>query len=146
MHGHDPSCIFCRIVRGEIPSSKVLETEHALAFLDLNPVNPGHLLVVPKVHHADLSELPDDVAAETARLIPRLSRAIRAATGADGLNLVVNNGKVAGQTVFHGHWHLIPRHTDDAVRWPWPHVAYASGAMDEMLAKIGEALAADLVP
>jgi histidine triad (HIT) family protein len=144
MPSHDQACIFCKIVGGEIPSSKVLETEHALVFLDLNPVNPGHVLVVPKVHHADLSDLPEDVAAETARLIPRLSRAIRSATGAVGLNLVVNNGKVAGQTVFHGHWHLIPRHAGDAVHWPWPHVAYAAGAMDRMLGQISEALAADL--
>ena len=115
-HPHDPACLFCKIVRGEIPSARVLETDHAVAFLDINPVNRGHVLLVPKAHHATLADLPDDLAAETARLVPRLARAIRAATGADGLNLIVNNGRAAGQTVDHGHWHLIPRFVGDPVR------------------------------
>jgi histidine triad (HIT) family protein len=133
---HDPACLFCRIVRGEIPSARVLETDHALAFLDINPVNRGHVLLVPKAHHSTLSELPDDIAAETAKLVPRLVRAIRAATGADGLNLIVNNGEVAGQTVHHGHWHLIPRFEDDPVDWPWPHSHYSGDELNQMQFRI----------
>ena len=129
---HEPACIFCRIVHGSIPSARVLETEHAVAFLDINPVNPGHLLLVPKTHHANLSELPEDVAAETGRLIPRLARAVQVATGADGYNLIVNNGQAAGQTVFHGHWHIIPRFLDDAVNWPWPHAEYSGDELNQM--------------
>ena len=136
LHPHDPSCLFCKIVAGSIPSAKVLETDHALAFLDINPVNRGHVLLVPKAHHSTLSELPDDLAAETARLIPRLVRAIRAATGADGLNLIVNNGQVAGQTVDHGHWHLIPRFVDDPVDWPWPHSDYSGDELKQMQFRI----------
>jgi histidine triad (HIT) family protein len=131
-----PTCIFCKIVHGSIPSVKVLETDHALAFLDINPVNKGHVLLVPKAHHADLASLPEDLAAETARLVPKLARAIQAATGADGLNLIVNNGEAAGQTVFHGHWHLIPRFVDDPVNWPWPHEEYSGDELNQMRFRI----------
>jgi histidine triad (HIT) family protein len=133
---HDPACLFCKIVLGEIPSAKILETDHALAFLDINPVNRGHVLLVPKAHHSTLSELSDDLAAETAKLVPRLVRAIRAATGADGLNLIVNNGEVAGQTIHHGHWHLIPRFVDDPVNWPWPHFHYSGDELSQMRSRI----------
>ena len=114
-------CIFCKIVHGEIPSARILETGDAVAFLDINPINHGHTLLVPKVHHAHLSELTEAVAAQAGSLLPRLCRAITAATGADGLNVIVNNGRAAGQTIDHCHWHIIPRFNDDSVNWPWPH-------------------------
>lgn len=132
----DPGCPFCKIVHGEIPSARVLETDRALAILDINPVNKGHVLLVPKDHHANLPSLPDDLAAHTASLLPRLARALLAATGADGLNLIVNVGPVAGQTVDHLHWHLIPRHSHDAVHWPWPHVSYSGDEMNQLRSAI----------
>jgi histidine triad (HIT) family protein len=135
-HPHDPACLFCKIVRGEIPSAKVLETDDAVAFLDINPVIRGHVLLVPKAHHATIYELPDDLAAEAGRLVPRLARAIRAATGADGLNLIINNGRAAGQTIDHGHWHLIPRFVDDPVDWPWPHADYSGDELNQMQIRI----------
>jgi len=135
-HPHDPACLFCKIIRGEIPSARVLETDDVLAFLDINPVIQGHLLLVPKAHHATLAELPDDLAAEAGRLVPRLARAVRAATGADGLNLIVNNGRAAGQTVDHGHWHFIPRFENDPVDWPWPHDHYSGDGLDQMRSRI----------
>jgi histidine triad (HIT) family protein len=128
----DPGCIFCKIAHGEVPAAVVLETEHAVAFLDINPVNKGHVLVVPRAHHATLPDLPDDLAAHTASLLPRVGRAVRAATGAEGLNIIVNVGPVAGQTIDHVHWHVIPRHGDDAVDWPWPHDAYAGDEMNQL--------------
>jgi histidine triad (HIT) family protein len=143
---HDPHCIFCKIVRGEIPSAKILETVDVLAFLDINPVNPGHTLLVPKAHHAQLSELSDAVAAAAGSLLPRLCRAIAAATGADGLNVIVNNGRAAGQTVDHGHWHIIPRFADDAVNWPWPHSPYSGDQLGQMKFRIERALAAYVDP
>ena len=133
---HDPHCIFCKIAAGAIPSAKVLETPEALAFLDINPVNRGHTLLVPKAHHAHLSEIPDAVVAAACSLLPRLCRAIRAATGADGLNVIVNNGQAAGQTIDHCHWHIIPRFADDAVNWPWPHIAYAGDELGQMKSRI----------
>jgi histidine triad (HIT) family protein len=131
-HPHDPGCVFCKIVRGEIPSAVVLETDDAVAFLDIRPVNKGHVLLVPRAHHADLSELPEPLASHVGSLLPRLCRAVKAATGADGLNVIVNNGRAAGQTVDHGHWHVIPRWHNDPVHWPWPHSEYAGDEMGQM--------------
>jgi histidine triad (HIT) family protein len=142
----DPHCIFCKIVHGDIPSATILETAEAVAFLDINPVNPGHVLLVPKAHHAGLSELPDAVAAHAGSLLPRLCRAVRAATGADGLNVIVNNGQAAGQTVDHGHWHIIPRFQDDAVKWPWPHSQYVGDELGQMKFRIERELSSDLNP
>jgi histidine triad (HIT) family protein len=135
-HPHEPTCIFCKIVRGEIPSARVLETDHAIAFLDINPVNRGHVLVVPRAHHRNLTELPEELAAHVGSLLPRLCRAVRAATGADGLNVIVNNGLAAGQTVDHGHWHIIPRFHDDPVDWPWPHSEYVGDELAQMRFRI----------
>jgi histidine triad (HIT) family protein len=133
---HDPQCIFCKIVRGEIPSAKVLETADAVVFLDIHPVNRGHVLIVPKEHHPDLSELSDTASAHVGSLLPRLCRAVRAATGADGLNVIVNNGRAAGQTIDHGHWHIIPRFHDDPVNWPWPHSEYVGDELGQMRFRI----------
>jgi histidine triad (HIT) family protein len=129
---HPSSCLFCKIIRGEIPASKVLETDEVVAFLDIHPVILGHVLVVPKEHHVDLTELPEPLAAKTAALLPRLCRAIRAATGADGFNVIVNNGRAAGQMIDHGHWHIIPRFHDDPVDWPWPHSEYVGDELGQM--------------
>lgn len=129
---HNPSCIFCKIVRGEIPSARILETDACLAFLDINPVNLGHLLLIPKDHHVTLADLPPDTAAALGRALPALCRAVQKATNAPAYNVIVNNGARAGQVVYHVHYHVIPRLDDDNVRWPWPHVAYAEGGMAAM--------------
>ncbi len=131
-HTHDPSCIFCKIARGEIPSARVLETEDAIAFLDINPVNRGHLLLVPRPHHTDLTTLPDAQASHAATYLPRLCRAVKAATGADGINVIVNVGAAAGQTIDHVHWHVIPRFHNDPVNWPWPHAQYVGDELAQM--------------
>jgi histidine triad (HIT) family protein len=136
MSPRDPDCIFCKIIAGEIPSARVLEAEAAVAFLDVRPINHGHVLLVPKEHHATLADLPDEAAAETAALLPRLARAVIKATGAEGLNLIVNNGRVAGQTIDHVHWHLIPRFADDTVNWPWPHTQYVGDEIGQMQFRI----------
>ena len=133
-------CLFCRIVAGAIPAAKVYEDAEVVAFLDIHPVNFGHVLIVPKPHHATLAELPDALAEAAARQVPRLSRAILAATDAPGLHLIVNNGVVAGQTIHHVHWHLIPRFAGDAVDWPWPHQAYPDTGLDAMRGRIAEKL------
>jgi histidine triad (HIT) family protein len=139
-HPHDPGCIFCKIARGEVPSAVVLETDDAVAFMDINPVNKGHLLLVPRAHHAGLADLPDDLAAYAGSLLPRLCRAVRAATGSDGLNVIVNNGRAAGQTVDHVHWHVIPRSHGDHVHWPWPHTGYTGDELAQMRDRIERAL------
>ena len=142
MTRHDPHCIFCRIVRGEIPSAGVIETDEAIAFLDINPVNPGHTLLVPKPHYPLLADLPEPLAGTVCSLLPRLCRAIAAATGAEGLNVIVNSGRAAGQTIDHCHWHVIPRFNDDPVDWPWPHSEYSGDELAQMRFRIERELRA----
>ncbi|MDG3007189.1 HIT family protein [Paludisphaera mucosa] len=139
----DPNCLFCKIVHGEIPSARVLETDRAIVILDVNPVARGHVLVVPRDHHPQLRDLPDELAAHAGSLLPRLTRAVVAATGADGSNLIVNSGRVAGQTIDHCHWHVIPRFENDPVDWPWPHEAYAGDEMGRMASQITRELGGD---
>ena len=113
-------CVFCRIVAGQIPSTRVYEDEHTLAFMDLGQVNPGHVLVALKKHAANLFELDDIQAAAVARASTRVARAIRDAFGPAGLSVYQANGKAAGQTVFHYHVHLLPRHDADGMELIWP--------------------------
>lgn len=118
----DDSCIFCRIVKGELPSTRVYEDEHILAFLDINPIAKGHLLVIPKAHYATLVEMPDDLGALLMPVLAKLGKAVMAATGAEGFNCLQNNFAAAGQIVFHTHWHIIPRVAGDGLK-QWPHNA-----------------------
>jgi histidine triad (HIT) family protein len=134
-------CIFCKIVRGEVPSARVLETDQALVFLDINPLNPGHALIVPRAHHAHLGELPDDLAAQVGSLLPRVCQAVKAATGADGINVVVNIGAAAGQTIDHCHWHVIPRFANDHLHWPWPQGKYQGDELNQMRLRVERELA-----
>lgn len=113
-------CVFCRIVAGQIPSTRVHEDEHSLAFLDIGQVNPGHVLVAVKKHAANLFELDDIQAAAVARTSARLARAIRDAFKPEGLAVYQANGKAAGQTVLHYHVHLLPRHPGDGMELTWP--------------------------
>ena len=113
-------CVFCKIVAGQIPSTKVHDDEHTLAFMDLGQVNPGHVLVAVKKHAANLFELDDTQAAAVARSCTRVAKAIRDAVAPTGLSVYQANGKAAGQTVFHYHVHLLPRHEADGMELTWP--------------------------
>ena len=101
--------IFAKILSGEIPCHRVYEDAHVLAFLDIGPVSDGHLLVIPKEAKAHLHELSDDSAAAIGRVLPRLARAVMAATGATAYNILQNNGAAAHQAVMHVHFHIIPK-------------------------------------
>ena len=103
-------CIFCKIINGEIPSTKVFENEHVLAFLDISQVTKGHTLVIPKVHKENLFELTPEIAKEIYSVVPEIARAIKQEFHPVGLNSLNNNGEAAGQSVFHFHLHLIPRY------------------------------------
>lgn len=103
-------CIFCKIINGEIPSAKVYEDGDVFAFLDISQVTKGHTLVIPKAHHANVYELPEDVAGKLFAVIPKITNAVKKAYNPIGLNLLNNNGEAAGQTVFHYHLHIIPRY------------------------------------
>src|SRR3954452_15557653 len=98
-------CIFCKIVNGEIPAAKVFENEHILAFLDISQVTKGHTLVIPKVHKENLFELTPGIAKNLFESVPAIAKALKKEYQPLGLNLVNNNGDVAGQTVFHFHVH-----------------------------------------
>ena len=113
-------CVFCKIVAGQIPSTRVFEDEHTLAFMDLGQVNPGHVLVAVKKHAANLYELDEVQAAAVARACVKVSKAIRNAFKPEGLSVYQANGKAAGQTVFHYHVHLLPRHEADGMELTWP--------------------------
>src|SRR5688500_10903958 len=101
--------IFTKIIRGEIPAHKVYEDDRVLAFLDISPLSPGHTLVIPKEPAATLDELDDESAAAIGRVLPRLARAVKKATGCEAYNLLQNNGPLAHQAVFHVHFHIIPK-------------------------------------
>jgi histidine triad (HIT) family protein len=103
-------CIFCKIVNGEIPSAKVFENEHVLAFLDISQVTKGHTLVIPKIHKENLFELTPDIARNIFEVVPTIANALKHEYEPIGLNTINNNGEHAGQSVFHFHVHLIPRY------------------------------------
>jgi histidine triad (HIT) family protein len=113
-------CIFCKIVAKQIPATVVHEDEHTLAFMDIGQVNPGHVLVAVKQHADNLYGLDDTQAAAALRSAARVARAIRAAFEPQGLSVYQANGSAAGQTVFHFHLHLVPRHDGDGMALSWP--------------------------
>lgn len=103
-------CIFCKIINNEIPSRKVYEDDDVIAFLDITQVTPGHTLVVPKKHVADIFEVDEVLAATVASKIPKIAKAIKKSNPKiKGMNIINNNGKVAYQSVFHSHIHILPR-------------------------------------
>ena len=113
-------CIFCRIVARQIPATVVHEDEHTFAFMDLGQVNPGHVLVAVKKHAENLYALDDEQAGAVLRAAAQVARAIRDAFAPQGLSVYQANGKAAGQTVFHYHVHLVPRHDGDGMALSWP--------------------------
>jgi histidine triad (HIT) family protein len=115
----DPDCLFCRIISGELPSTRVDEDERTVAFMDINPATRGHVLVVPREHAADLLEIPDEDLAAVAAMGRRIAQRQKDRLGADGVNLLNSCGQAAWQTVFHFHLHVIPRYATDPLRLPW---------------------------
>jgi histidine triad (HIT) family protein len=124
------STIFDKILDGEIPCHKVYEDDHVLAFLDIGPLSHGHTLVIPKERKAFLHELSDEAAAALGRVLPRLCRAVKTATGVDAYNVLQNNGASAHQAVMHVHFHIIPRTPHDGLVVGWN-----GGELDEAEAK-----------
>lgn len=115
----DCNCIFCKIANGEIPSTTLYEDEDFRVILDLGPATRGHALLLPKNHFANLFELDDETAQKEILVAKKMAGKMKAALGADGFNLVQNNGEAAGQTVFHFHMHLIPRYENDNAGILW---------------------------
>ena len=123
---YDENCIFCKILQGQIPSTVLFESDAFLVFLDINPVNKGHALIIPKRHMETVFDLESGCGEELVGVMRRVGRAIMEATGATGLNGLQNNYADAGQAVPHVHWHLIPRFAGDGLL-PWNPKGYADG-------------------
>jgi len=114
-------CIFCKIGTNEIPSIKIAEDELNLAFLDINPLSPGHALVITKEHYGRFEDIPEERIVGFMTFLQRCARAVEKGTGADGYNLLVNSGKAAGQLIPHAHVHIIPRFQGDPLQKAFNH-------------------------
>jgi len=129
-------CIFCKIAAGQIPATKVFEDGVVLAFLDIGPISDGHTLVISREHFGRMDECPDEVLAQLATRIGRIAKAVAAAVGSDGYNVLCNNGKAAGQLVDHLHFHIVPRNTGDGLFDRWPGYKYRQGQAEEIAERI----------
>lgn len=134
-----PDCIFCKIVRGELPSYKVYEDDKVIAFLDIRPVNAGHTLVVPKNHATNIFDIAPEDWIAVAEAVRKLSIVIEKAVSADGINIAMNNREHAGQLVDHPHVHIIPRHKGDGLRL-MPQRNYNEHEAEDTAEKIRTAL------
>jgi histidine triad (HIT) family protein len=138
MSGSD--CIFCRMVAGEIPVTRIYEDELVLVFLDIGPVSDGHTLVIPKQHFERLHDCPSEVLGQVCSRLGKIAKAVAVGMGSDGYNVLCNNGRAAGQLVGHLHFHIVPRNSGDGVFDRWPSYRYHEGRMEELAAKICENL------
>ncbi len=126
-------CIFCKIVEGGLPAYKVYEDANTLAFLDIFPIHPGHVLVISKRHTVDIFDTPEEDLKNIISAARRISQAVMKATKADGVNIGMNNRSSAGQVVMHAHIHVIPRFKDDGLK-TWPQRPYNNDAEKEHVA------------
>jgi len=133
-------CVFCKIVAGTIPSTRVFENDSTLAFLDIGPLAEGHLLVIPRDHYERIADVPSELFGAVASQAPMLGRALLEVTGAEGFNLLVNQGRAAGQVVPHVHFHLIPRKTDDGLGYRWNAGSYPAGRDAEIATALKHAV------
>ena len=126
------NCIFCKIIAGEIPSAVIFEDEEFKAILDRFPGNIGHVLVLPKKHYSNIFDIDEDVAGRLFRLATKIAKNMKEVLGFEAMNVVQNNGSIAGQTVHHFHLHLIPRYENDKVQIKWEQLDLT----DEQIAEI----------
>lgn len=128
--------IFTRIIEGEIPCFKVFENDHVYSFLDINPVSRGHVLVIPKEQSQFLHELSPESSSELGRALSTISKAITEVTGATSYNIIQNNGSQAGQTIFHVHFHIIPKYPESTHSFAWKTMEIDKKEASELAQKI----------
>jgi len=133
-------CIFCKIVADEIPSARVHETDRVLAILDINPLAPGHTLLLAKEHVPGLLEAEAEILSALAEALRPVARGVIAATGAHGCNVLLNSGRAAGQLVQHLHVHVIPRRTGDGLHLQWQPGRYREGELENYRQRIARAI------
>jgi len=133
-------CLFCKMVTGQIPVTKIYEDETVLAFLDIGPISDGHTLVIPKQHFEKLHDCPAELLGRVFSRLGKIAGAVAAAMDSDGYNLLCNNGRAAGQLIEHLHFHIIPRNTGDRLFSRWPSYEYEDGKIEEIAGTIRENL------
>lgn len=137
---NDTNCIFCKIVRGELPCQKVYEDADTFGFLDIKPVNYGHTVIVPKEHYGNALEAPEETLTKMIRSAKKVAHAFKSGLGVTDFNIAMNNGSHAGQTVFHAHLHVIPRVEGDGFAMWHGKRDYEGDEMKETAEKIKNAL------
>jgi len=133
-------CVFCKMVAGQIPVTKIYEDEVVLSILDIGPVSDGHTLVISKQHFEKLHQCPAEILGRVALHLGRIAAAVVGAMNSDGYNVLCNNGKAAGQLVDHLHFHIVPRKTGDGLFDHWPAYEYDKGRIEQIAADIRENL------
>ena len=132
-------CIFCKIVAGDIPSYKVYEDKHVLAFFDILPISPGHTIVAPKSHEADVEALSDEEFSAMAIAVKKIGKAMMDGLGVKGYSVFLDNKSAANQHVPHAHFHVVPRAEGDGLE-RWPQSGYGEGEAEHCLKKVTEHL------
>ncbi|KAL7750135.1 Adenosine 5'-monophosphoramidase [Sorochytrium milnesiophthora] len=132
------SCLFCRIIRKEIPSFKLVETDKSFAFLDISPLSEGHALVIPKCHGEKLHDIPADELSDIMPVAQKVVNALREATGMEDYNILQNNGAAAHQVVKHVHFHIIPKRADDGLSMVWMSKNFDNEELKQLHAKVVE--------
>jgi histidine triad (HIT) family protein len=133
-------CLFCKMVAGQIPVTKIYEDDVVLSFLDIGPVSNGHALVISKRHFEKLHDCPSELLGKVCSRLGKIAAAIVKAMNSDGYNVLCNNGRAAGQLVGHLHFHIIPRNSGDGIFDHWPAFKYEKGKIEQIAAKIREDL------
>ncbi|SRR3989338_6356877 len=129
-------CLFCKIAQGAIPAKKVYEDKDTIAFLDINPANPGHTLIVPKKHAENIMDADDKSLESAITVVKKIARLVTEKTGAEGVNVLQNNGKRAGQIVNHVHFHVIPRFENDSMIISYPRMHANEAELDEVVLRL----------
>ncbi len=129
-------CLFCKMVAGQIPVTKIYDDEVVLAFLDIGPISDGHTLVIPKQHFEKLHDCPPELLGRVGSQLGKIAGAVTAAMNSDGYNVLCNNGRPAGQLIEHLHFHIIPRKTGDSLFGQWPAYEYEQGKIEVIAEKI----------
>ncbi len=133
-------CVFCKIVKGELPSYKVYEDEKCIAFLDINPITKGHTLVVPKEHVESFSQATQEIAEALSKASLKVAQAIKEALKPEGINYFINEGGIAGQVVMHLHLHIVPRYSEDEVEFKVSKAELSQEEMEKVKEEISKAL------
>ncbi len=129
------NCLFCKIIKGEISSYKIYEDEKTVAFLDVNPISRGHTLVIPKKHAKNLFDISKEDLIAVSVTIKKVAQILKDKLGADGINVLQANEEIAGQSVFHIHFHITPRYKNDKIHL-FPQKKYLKKDFEEILNEI----------